>query len=86
MDSLSNIIENQHSKLTSIEQFSSQRNVYVTGIPERRDEAPEDMVRELFAKKLKTEFADRDIESARVQDTLYFLKIPKTFFKSYAIF
>ena len=64
VDSLSNIIENQHSKLSSIERFSSQRNVYVTGIPERKDEEPEKMVRELFAKKLKTDFAERDIESA----------------------
>ena len=64
VDSLSDIIEDQHSKLSNIERFSSQRNVYVTGIPERRDEIPEEMVRELFAKKLKTDFVDRDIESA----------------------
>ena len=50
--------------MSSIERFSSQRNVYVTGIPERKDEEPEKMVRELFAKKLKTDFAERDIESA----------------------
>jgi len=38
--------------------------VHVTGIPERRDEDPESMVRELFTKKLKVEFTEKDIESA----------------------
>merc|ERR1712242_87095 len=56
VDSLSDIIEDQHSKLSNIEMFSSQRNVYVTGIPERRAEIPEEMVRELFAKKTQNRF------------------------------
>ena len=47
-----------------IERFSSQRNVHVTGIPERRDENPENMIRELFSKKLKVDFDVKDIESA----------------------
>ena len=50
--------------MVNIEKFSAQRNVHVTGIPERRDEEPESMVRELFTKKLKVEFAEKDIESA----------------------
>jgi len=48
----------------NIERFSSQRNIHVTGIPERRDEDPESMVRELFTKKLKVEYTEKDIESA----------------------
>ncbi|CBY09898.1 unnamed protein product [Oikopleura dioica] len=64
VDGLSDIIEGQHEKLVEIERFSSQRNVHVTGIPERRDENPENMIRELFSKKLKVDFDVKDIESA----------------------
>ena len=50
--------------MVNIEKFSTQRNVHVTGIPERREEDPESMVRELFTKKLKVDYVERDIESA----------------------
>merc|ERR1712176_686453 len=60
---LHSTIQFQHDKLLSVEKHAKWKNILVTGIPERRDEDSESMVRELFYKKCKVELKESDIES-----------------------
>jgi len=64
VDLLHSTIQLQHDKLLHVERHAKWKNVLVTGIPEKRDEECEAMVRELFLKKLKLELFEKDIESA----------------------
>merc|ERR1712187_533189 len=64
VDLLHSTIQPQHDKLLNVERHAKWKNVLVTGIPEKRDEECEAMVRELFLKKLKLELFEKDIESA----------------------
>ena len=60
---LHSTIQFQHDKLLSVEKHAKWKNILVKGIPERRDEDAESMVRELFYKKCKVELFEKDIES-----------------------
>lgn len=60
---LHSTISFQHDKLLAVEKHAKWKNVLVQGIPERRDEDAESMVRELFYKKCKVELFEKDIES-----------------------
>jgi len=65
VDHLHSTIQLQHDKLLNVERHAKQKNVLVVGIPEKRDEDCESMVRELISKKIGVSLLEKDVESAQ---------------------